>query len=86
MVKDVIDKDGCFLPFVTDYGYVDPFCLVGTEPERRRLVLAHELGHACDLRHRSNNSLMEANAGPRTRNLNRRQKATLRSSPRVTYL
>ncbi|MEO5862395.1 MAG: hypothetical protein ABIQ03_08030, partial [Burkholderiales bacterium] len=30
VVKDVIDKDGCFLPFVTDYGYVDPCGLVGT--------------------------------------------------------
>jgi hypothetical protein len=76
-------KRGCFPGVLTDYGYIDPDALSGSDGSR--LTLAHELGHASDLRHRSNGSLMEYGTGSRHPRLNRRQIATLRSSPRVTY-
>jgi hypothetical protein len=58
VVKDVQGgKRGCFPGVLTDYGYIDPEALSGSDGSL--LTLAHELGHACDLRHRSNGSLME---------------------------
>lgn len=83
VVDDVQGKAGCFIPFVGDYGFIDSGALSGSEG--RLLTLAHELGHSCDLRHRSNNSLMEADPEPRLRRLTHLQEVVLRSSPRVTY-
>jgi hypothetical protein len=85
VVRDVQEADGCFLAIATNYGYIDSGALDRTE-EGWLLVLAHELGHACDLRHRGGKTLMKKHPDGRPRRLIRRQKATLRSSPRVTYL
>lgn len=83
VVEDVQGKSGCFLPLVTNYGFIDSGALSGSDGSL--LTLAHELGHACDLWHRSNGTLMEAGPGPRSARLRRYQRAVLRSSPRVTY-
>ena len=84
VLDDVVGKAGCFLGVATDYGYIDPTALSGSTG--MLLTLAHELAHACDLRHRKNASnLMSPDASPRTQHLTRWQRSVARSSPRVTY-
>jgi hypothetical protein len=84
VVDDVQGKAGCWVPVVQDYGYIDAGALSGSTGER--LTLAHELGHACDLWHRHNSTLMDKTPGPRTDRLSTWQISWLRSAPRVTYL
>ena len=81
VVRDVVGKCGCSLGPLGDYVTIDPSGLGG----RTRRILAHELGHSCGLRHRSDpDNLMRARGqGER---LTRWQRAVLRSSRHVTYL
>lgn len=89
VVDNVIGKAGCFLALV-DYGYIDGDALRDSAGKPaaggRKLLLAHELGHACDLRHRDNPAnLMNARNARRTSHLTRWQRAVVRSSGRVRY-
>lgn len=67
---------GCSLGPLTDYVTIE-----GSNP----ICIAHELGHACNLRHRGGgNNLMNPNTCMGTQ-LRRGQIATLRASRHVTY-
>jgi hypothetical protein len=83
VVNDVQKKNGCFIGVATDYGYIDGDALGRSEGVL--LTLAHELGHACDLFRHKDRTLMESGPGTRSRRLTRRQRAIVRSSPRVTF-
>jgi hypothetical protein len=76
VVRDVADKIGCSLGFLSDYVTIE-----GGSPR----CLAHELGHACGWITHSENSgnLMYANCGG-TR-LTKWQRIVIRSSRHVTY-
>jgi hypothetical protein len=80
VVRDVVGKCGCSLGPLGDYVTIDPSGLGG-----RRRILAHELGHSCGLRHKSDPENLMRARGPGER-LSRWQRAVLRSSRHVTYL
>ena len=96
IVEDVIDKGGCFTGPLVDYGYVDDTALNDSAgvpaTGGRRLTLAHELAHACDLLHRDDQrNLMapsdeDASGVQRTSAVTRWQRSVIRSSPRVRYI
>ena len=96
IVEDVIEKGGCFIGPLVDYGYIDRDPLedaVGVPSTGgSKLTFAHELAHACDLLHRDDQrNLMapspEDSAGvQRTSHLTRWQRSVIRSSPRARYL
>ena len=87
------DKNGCFLNLV-DYGYIDSGALRppgGSWPSPgHKMILAHELGHACDLFHRTEGgktpgNLMRPTPVERTHHLTSWQISWVRSSRRVRY-
>jgi hypothetical protein len=87
------DKNGCFLGLV-DYGYIDSGALQppagGWPSPGHKMTLAHELGHACDLLHRTEGgkwpgNLMRPSWVERTHHLTNWQIAVVRSSRRVRY-
>lgn len=79
------DNSGCSPGPLADYVVIDPRALSGNEA--KRMVLAHEVGHACGLWHpffgRKKN-LMKHASDRRSRRLGRLQKAVFRSSGHVT--
>jgi hypothetical protein len=81
VVRDVVGKCGCSLGPLGDYVTIDPSGL----SSRTLRILAHELGHSCGLRHRSepDNLMRPRGQGER---LTRWQRAVLRSSRHVTYV
>ena len=82
VVSDVQGKQGCSLgPFV-DYVTVDKEGVTYKTPT----ILAHELGHACGLLHRSGQGNLMYAGKDRGERLTRWQKAWLRSSKHVSYL
>jgi hypothetical protein len=95
VVDNVLEKGGCFLGPLVDYGYVDGTALEDSNgvlaTGGRKLTLAHELGHACDLFHRDTQRNLMAASGAsstgeqRTSHLTRWQRSVVRSSPRVRY-
>jgi hypothetical protein len=95
IVEDVIGKAGCFIGPLVDYGYIDEDGLFNSPgvpaTEGRKLLLAHELGHACDLFHRDNprNLMAKKHQSPtgvqRTSHLTNWQQSVIRSCPRVRY-
>lgn len=91
------DKNGCFLGLV-NYGYIDSGALrppqtpvPSTFTPGAKMTLAHELGHACDLLHRTKGgktppgNLMRPSWEERTHHLTDWQIAVVRSSRRVRY-
>jgi hypothetical protein len=89
------DKNGCFLNLV-DYGYIDSGALrppagsTSAFTPGHKMILAHELGHSCDLLHREEGgktpgNLMRPTPKERTHHLTSWQIAVVRSSRRVRY-
>jgi hypothetical protein len=76
---------GCCPGFLADYAVIDPGALSGSEA--KRMLLAHEVGHACGLWHPAfskKKNLMKHETDRRSRRLGRLQKAVFRSSGHVT--
>jgi hypothetical protein len=89
IVEDVKGGDaGCCPGLLSDYAVLDPSALGGSQANR--LLLAHEVGHACGLPHPwlgllgKKKNLMYHESDRRSRRLSRVQKAWFRSSGHVT--
>jgi hypothetical protein len=79
------DNAGCCPGWLTDYAVIDPGVLHGSEA--MKLLLAHEVAHACGLWHPligKKKNLMKHEEDRRNRRLGRLQKAIFRSSGHVT--
>jgi hypothetical protein len=95
------NKNGCTAPpFLADYSVVEAGAVGSGKPSgspipippevdlARRLTLAHEIGHACNLIHAwGDGTIMNAaDDAHRKASMSRWQKALFRGSPHVTYL
>jgi hypothetical protein len=81
IVSNVVDKGGCSLGPLTDYIVVD----VSTDGVGTPSLMAHEIGHACNLWHsRTQSNLMFADSN-RGDGVKWFQKNLFRSSRHVTY-
>jgi hypothetical protein len=79
IVSDVVDKQGCSLGPLTDYITVDP------DGVANPTLIAHEIGHACNLWHSGTKSNLMFADFDRGDGVKWFQKNLLRSSRHVTY-
>lgn len=79
---DAVGTGGCSAGWRWDYVVIEE--VRDYESEETKLRIAHEVGHACDLGHKSRTLMNRSQVG-RTKRLSRWQKAVFRSSRHVTF-